>query len=59
MPVVLQGALKRGQKHTMESIEEEDENQIQMDKPKQQYGAKAPNDITNTSLVKISETQNS
>lgn len=26
-PVVIQGALKRGAKHTMESIEEEDENQ--------------------------------
>ena len=25
-PVVIQGALKRGAKHTMESIEEEDEN---------------------------------
>jgi hypothetical protein len=33
MPVVIQGALKRGQKHTMESIEEEDENQVHLDKP--------------------------
>ncbi|CDW71595.1 UNKNOWN [Stylonychia lemnae] len=33
-PVVIQGALKRGAKHTMESIEEEDENQLQNEKQK-------------------------
>lgn len=32
MPVVMQGHLKRGQKHTMESIEEEDENLMQAEK---------------------------
>ena len=35
------GVLKRGNKHTMESIEEEDENQLHLDKFKQ-YGAVHP-----------------
>jgi hypothetical protein len=42
----------------MESIEEEDENQVHLDKPlQQQYGAvKPPNDIANSSQININDT---
>ena len=45
----------------MESIEEEDENQVHLDKPlQQQYGAvKPPNDIANSSQININDTQSS